>query len=254
MPEGLTCEDVMTRLEPFMDSETDVLTSASIERHIAGCANCREALEQMRHLSDTIRLNATYYRAPNDLSKSIPAQGVAASSSNSPLLRRYRAVLPLAGVVLLAAGLVIGIFIGEAGHRRDEFAESLVAGHERALASGHVVDVVSEDRHTVKPWFLGKLDFAPSVPDLSANGFPLLGGRLDYLGGHRAAVLVYGKGKHVIDLYVMPVNELESLPANSRGNGIGLLGWDAGGLRYCAVSDVTDQDLQTFKALVQAQH
>ncbi|MDG0026297.1 zf-HC2 domain-containing protein [Trinickia sp. Y13] len=117
--------------------------------------------------------------------------------------------------------------------------DDLVASHVRAQLSGHDIDVVSSDQHTVKPWFNGRLDYAPPVEDLAASGFALTGGRLDYVDHRRVAVLVYRYRKHVIDVYVMPEQGDGAAPAPSAStsDGYALASWRAGGMIWWAVSD-----------------
>src|SRR5262249_5281905 len=130
-------------------------------------------------------------------------------------------------------------------------AEAIDA-HIRALQPGHLTDVLSTDQHTVKPWFDGKLDYIPPVKDESENGFPLLGGRLDVLGGKTVAALVYGRRKHTINVFVWPASDID---LQSRGtgtrNGYQWIYWKNGGLEFCAVSDVSDSDLRELAELLQ---
>jgi anti-sigma factor RsiW len=127
-------------------------------------------------------------------------------------------------------------------------AEQVISAHARAAVTGHIADIASSERHAVKPWLSSKLDFSPPVPDLSSEGFPLAGGRLDYLGQRPVAVLVYKRRKHVIDVFVSPENEsraVPSLPALSK-RGYQVVHWTQGGLAFWAISDLNSAELKTF--------
>jgi anti-sigma factor RsiW len=133
---------------------------------------------------------------------------------------------------------------------QESLIDQVIAGHIRALQPGHLEDVVSTDQHTVKPWFDGRLDFAPPVKDLAADGFPLKGGRLDYLDGRPVAALVYQRDKHVIDLFVWPASGAVALPAGDTAiAGYNAVHWATGGMNFWAVSDVERGQLTDFAAL-----
>jgi anti-sigma factor RsiW len=144
----------------------------------------------------------------------------------------------------VAAGLAL-VMINPSAHEAAIESE-VIAGHVRSLQASHLVDVATSDRHTVKPWFNGKVDFAPPVVDLAAQGFPLAGGRLDYLDHRPVAALVYRRAKHVINLYVWPSRPGERLSGADGREGYRVDYWTAGGLEFWAVSDVAPQDLDAF--------
>ena len=157
----------------------------------------------------------------------------------------------------LAAGLLVAAAAGLSGGLAISLSRSspsvatanqVVDAHVRSLLPGHLFDVASSDRHTVKPWFIGRTDIAPPVIDLAAKGFPLLGGRLDYVDGHSAAALAYGRRLHKINLFVWRSDEPDVRGDFSVVRGYSVLHWHSGGLSFWAVSDASPEDLKVFRA------
>ncbi|MBN3792215.1 anti-sigma factor, partial [Burkholderia sp. Ac-20353] len=158
------------------------------------------------------------------------------------------------GVALMIA-LAAGAGMTLSAHRAatDRTIDELVASHVRAGLSARDIDVISTDRHTVKPWFNGRLDYAPPVVDLAASGFVLAGGRLDYVGQRRVAVLVYRYRQHVIDVYVRPAGlGAASAPYATVSQGYALDRWDAAGMTWWAVTDAEPSALAAFRSALDA--
>jgi anti-sigma factor RsiW len=158
-------------------------------------------------------------------------------------------VLALAASLAFAAS--VGSWWGTRAARTDQFVGELTSAHARARLTGHIIDVESSDRHTVKPWFAGRVDFAPLVPDLAAEGFPLAGGRLDRIGGRTVATLVYTRRKHGIDVHVWS-GAPDSVTGPVTRDGYAVIGWQSGGLNYAAVTDAAPEELAAFARLMQA--
>jgi len=213
--------------------------------------------EPMAELPADIKQHMTRYKAPPGLDRRIRHM-IAQEQSGPGWVDRLRASgarwWPMAAS--FACGLLVAVsattLIGTARYE-DEFAQQLVTAHVRSLMPNHLMDVVSTDQHTVKPWFTGKLDFSPPVVDTAAEGFPLVGGRLDYLQGRAVAVLVYQRRGHVINVFVMPARDDRATALSSAlHHGYQLAEWRKSGMRLWAVSDLSRDELDQFAQLLRA--
>jgi anti-sigma factor RsiW len=234
------------RIESYLDDELDATWSATVEDHLATCADCSALHERLTLQKAAIREQAHYYHAPPELRQSVRAAVAAANPRPAP----WRG-LAIAASILLAASL--GWNIARLAPRPGAgglIAQAIVTDHVRSLLGTHLLDVPSTDQHTVKPWFNGKLDYAPEVKDLAAQGFPLIGGRIEYLDGRNVAALVYRRRQHVINLYTWPAAARSDPDTTSSQNGYNLVHWTSGAMTWWAVSDVNPTDLQQFKSLL----
>jgi anti-sigma factor RsiW len=237
-------------LSGYIDGELAASDVATLEAHLPTCASCTALIAQYRAFGDTLRRRASAEAAPQALRSRIAATLAAAdATAASPWGRRRRPtwVWGLAGAAALVL-IAFGLGTLRPGRSTDDtVSREVLDSHIRSLAGdeAHLMDVASTDQHTVKPWFNGKLDFAPSVVDFSSDGFPLLGGRVDYIAGHRAAALVYGRRQHRINVYEWPASSptTESSPAGELRLGYSMLHWSHAGMVYWAVSDVSSADL-----------
>jgi len=220
------------------DGELDAAQAAALAAHRADCPICQAATESLGRVRQALRAQAPYHRAPDSLRARLTAQ--AAPRRIAPGWRRAAAAFVAGGAIAASVMLTI-VPSGAPG-----LSDQVLAGHLRALEPGHLEDVVSTDQHTVKPWFDGKLDFAPPVKDLKAEGFPLEGGRLDYLAGRRVAAMVYGRAKHVIDLYAWPEAGTDAAPSAMERDGYNIVRWRQNGMALWAVSDVERDQLVDF--------
>ena len=226
-----------------VDRELGAAEAARLVAHLRGCASCAALHGRMAALSQRTRTEAPRFVAPPVLRAAVLARLAA-----SPAARRGLAGPTLAGRGRLGAAFGAGLALAASVvlvPARGDLAGDIVAGHIRALQPGHLMDVPSTDRHTVKPWFDGRLDYAPPVPDLAEAGFPLTGGRLDYVGGRAVAALVYQRRQHVIDVYVWPAAGARAPDAGSR-NGYHYVRWVADGVAGWAVSDLEAVELADF--------
>jgi anti-sigma factor (TIGR02949 family) len=241
------CESIRSILDAYADGEVDALLARRVEEHLEGCPECTSALQEIEDAITSVRKSATHYDAPKHLQKNIRSMiSRESKSARSSYRWMWR---PLFGGGLFVLGALVAIMLIRSGDTEREFGEELVTSHVRSLQQGHLLDVVSTDKHTVKPWFAGKIDFAFDVQDFADQGFPLLGGRLDYLENHQVAVLVYGHGKHMLNVYVAPNGELPHL-TQSPIRGFRILQWEKQNVEFLAISDMDKSELEKLKALV----
>jgi anti-sigma factor RsiW len=232
----------------YLDAELDNTGHAEMVDHLAGCKACVAMCAQLRDQQIEIRSLAPYYEAPTEVRESVRhalRQRVPGPASEHTWRR-----IGIAASVLLAASLswnVHGLLIPRP--EKDPLARALIADHVRSLIGTHLLDVVSSDQHTVKPWFNGKLDFAPEVKDCAAEGFPLIGGRIEYVSERSVAALIYKRRQHVINLFMWPSMPSDARSARFARNGFNVLEWSDPTLTYWAVSDLDDAELQTFRDL-----
>jgi len=238
------CEDHLLQLHALIDGELDAANSIAIEAHVATCAGCAQELRRLEAISASLGATGVQYAAPEGLKARIEAQ---LAEQAAPLRRRAPVRPWLAGAVgaALAASLTLTIAIPQLSTARLE--DQLVASHVRSLLAAHLTDVATSDQHVVKPWFNGRIDFAPPVVELADQGFPLAGGRLDYVDGRVVAAVVYHRKLHTINLFVRPAGAFSSVTGViARRNGYSLDRWTEGGLEFWAVSDISPADLQLF--------
>ena len=239
----MDCKNFDSAAALYLDRELDAAESLSFESHLAHCDDCRKALTSRQALSAQIRREASYHRAPDELARRVQAElrpGMA--PSRTPLVYGSSGFLAGAAICAVVAFAVIP--------RGRPIVDELVADHVRSLMVNHLADVASSDQHTVKPWFNGKLDYAPPVEDLTGKGFPLVGGRLDYVQGQTVAALSYRHRLHVINVFIWPESGRDEPIEARTERGYHLLSWRRGALRYWAVSDLNPEELDQLARLL----
>jgi mycothiol system anti-sigma-R factor len=249
----VSCDYARTALHGYLDGELDATRSGEFERHLENCRECANTLAGEESLRSSLQRSSLYEQAPVALRKKIRAELHAASSPAGTIR------IPVWRWLAVAASILVVATISWYAWPRTQTnvasapftAAELIDAHVRSLQPGHLTDVASTDQHTVKPWFTGKVDFAPPVKDYAEEGFPLIGGRLDVLAGRNVAAIVYGRRKHIINVFVLPTKEPDT-PIHPPGlrQGYQWLHWRRQGMEYCAVSDVSLSDLEELAQLI----
>lgn len=251
----MPCDQAHNQLHGYLDGELDALSAASFEKHLETCPDCKQTLAAEEALRQAIQKANLYERAPASLRVSLLGKPESRSEVKpfpAPRVFAWR-WLAAAAVILLA--VLVGwrqLQITRGPNQTQLMAASFVDAHLRSLQPGHLTDVESTDQHTVKPWFDGRIDFAPPVRDFVSDGFPLLGGRLDVADGRTVAALVYGRRKHIINVFVEKARPENYWNGAGESQGYHWLAWQKGGFSFCAVSDVSPADLAQLQQLVLA--
>jgi anti-sigma factor RsiW len=250
------CAELL-RLQAYFDGELDALSAAEIERHTEVCAECRALLKDLEQTRAALRHDLPHAGAPPALRARIMRsldQETAIQSPRGDGGRRtrwpqpfWRGVFSGVGGAAIAAGMAFFLL---APSLTNPLLDDLVSAHVRSLMPDHLIDVVSTDKHTVKPWFAGHTDVSPVVADFDQQGYRLIGGRADYFDRQRAAVVVYQHGSHVINVFSWAADQ-HGVPSNTTRNGYHMAFWKAGDLVYCAVSDTGWDELLGLVRLLQ---
>jgi anti-sigma factor RsiW len=234
----------------LIDGELDLARSIELERHLESCPSCSALFQSQKAAHNVLGDPALRHAAPSTLRKSVHAALAAAESQEARRAKSkpawFRWPWPAAAAGVLA-GVAALIFVLRLPTAVDPLERELVDSHIRSLLPNHLMDVVSTDQHTVKPWFAGKIDFSPPVKDLTSEGFPLIGGRVDYVDQHFAAVMVYKRNQHVINVFVWPVAGREDVAPRTRADqGYNMIEVVHAGMEYWAVSDLNQGELRQF--------
>ncbi|QIH06913.1 MULTISPECIES: zf-HC2 domain-containing protein [unclassified Pseudomonas] len=248
----IDCKTCRDWLHGYLDTELEANAMAEVAVHLRHCAECAAECAEVQRLITETRAHAPYHVAPAALRRSLLASIEVPAASGGLLQkllgsRGWRWLAP--GFSTLALALSLALYLATPSSEQPWLDEA-VSSHVRSLMVDHLNDVASSDRHTVKPWFTGKLDFAPPVFDFSAQGYPLLGGRLDYLQQQNVAALTYGRARHLINLFVMPTTQGDSEPQQQTLRGYNLVDWRHDHLRFILVSDLEPGELQALGQLV----
>ncbi len=250
----MDCRETQALIHGHVDGELDLIKSLEIEQHFQECPACSQSHTRLQALRSTIQNGALYDRTPPGLTKRVQSSlHKAGLAARTPRVGRGRLFAVAASLALITAA---GWWLARVRLARSDDAfltQELVAGHVRSqMLPGHRFDVASSDAHTVKPWFEGKLDFSPPVKDLADQGFPLLGGRLDYLHNRPVAALVYHRRKHSINLFVWPSSPGdEAAPEQATRQGFHLVRFTHSRMTFWAVSDLNLDELREFVRLIQ---
>jgi len=247
----MKCDEARQIIHAYADHELDLVKTLDIERHMQDCTKCAAAHAGIAALRSSIRNGSLYYRAPAGLEQQLRSSVRNIASPRRIVPRHW---LAAAAIIVIAASCLL--VIQKLGNNQQQLIVAEVASaHVRSLMAEHLWDVKSSDQHTVKPWFEGKLDFAPDVRDFKNESFPLEGGRLDYLANRPVAALVYKHDKHFINLFIWPAGgQSEQGESFTTHQGYSLVHWVHGGMNYWAVSDTSEETLRRFASVVGGGH
>lgn len=238
------CADQELLLGGLVDGELDAANTALVEAHVTRCEGCRDELERLQALRGLLRSDGVRNVAPKALRTRI--LGLPELSERPAHWSRLPGWLAPGVAGALAASLALVTFTGSL-QQPSLVDEQIISGHVRSLQPGHLVDVRTTNRHVVKPWFNGRIDFAPPVPELAGQGFPLVGGRLDSIDGKTVAAIVYKRRLHTVNVYVWA--EGDSRDREFVEDGFAVREWSHNGLRFAAVSDIPAAELRQFEQL-----
>jgi anti-sigma factor RsiW len=247
----MRCDECRDLLNPYSDGELSADEAATVREHLASCDECSRELAQITATSRRIKGALVRHQAPDVLKariRSALAQTDAFASPEVVVRRPSRPRLLAGGVgIAIASGLLTFAAVKQFSPGRS-IADEIVSSHIRALMPGHLTDVASTNQHNVKPWFNGRVDLSPPVPSLDSAGFPLIGGRVDYVEGRAVPVTVYSRRQHLISVYAWPEAGASRVasPIDAAKNGYNVVGWRSGGLALEAVSDLNRPELEQF--------
>jgi anti-sigma factor RsiW len=244
----MECKEVRALIPRYVDDELPTEARQATLSHVDGCADCRQLAAEELAWHKAIRQAGTHHRAPDALRRRVEQIARGGMSPGIGIRAWAMAASVLLAVLLSSGGTALWMSSRE--HEQSLTAE-MVDSHVRSLLASHLTDIASSDQHTVKPWFQGRLDYAPPVVDTTAEGFPLVGGRLDYVGHRLVSALVYRHDKHPINLFVFPTQEPDGRSKAMTRNGYNILYWTGQGFAYWAVSDLNAAELGDFAKLIE---
>jgi anti-sigma factor RsiW len=254
----MNCTEARIQLCGYVDGELGTSQSSHLDEHVSTCASCQRERTVQSFVHTELRREITRFQAPAALHRRIRASLQARSSeSRGRWWHRltWTALAPAAGMAFAALFCANVVILASLPSKDDRLADDVLTSHVRALVASHAIDVVSSDRHTVKPWYTGKLDFSPPVRDFVADGFTLKGGRLDYVDGRTVAALVYERGGHVVDVFIWPAPDAASTrPAGLERRGYNLVHVNHDGMSYWLASDLESTELGRLEVLITGPH
>lgn len=243
----MDCKSAQTLIAGYLDRELDPVRSLEIEEHLRACSLCSEGYHAHQALSDNLRKDFIYFKAPGGLRNRVERSVRQAAGTTARSLSWGWVPTAVAALIVLAL-----IPLLRAPSPQEILAQEVLSSHIRSLMPEHLTDIASSDQHTVKPWFNGRLDFSPPVMDFAKEGFPLLGGRLDYLNNRPVAALVYSRRKHFINVFVWPADSATDAGVKTTTRqGYNLFHWTRRGMTYWVVSDLGEPELQEFTRQLQ---
>jgi anti-sigma factor RsiW len=249
----MNCREISSLSHAYVDDELDVVRTLDLDQHFAECQSCSREHQELKALKNLLKPDGLYFEAPSQLERRVRRALAFEPPGRKPGLEWFpwwsTAAIGVVSFAVVALLLWLTVFSPSTG---DRLAQEVTASHIRSLMVDHKTDVASSDQHTVKPWFDGKLDFAPPVVDLADHGFPLIGGRLDYLQNRSVAALVYQRNKHFINVFIWPGDSRSGAARKlTTRQGYNLVQWNHAGMTFWAVSDLNAAELADFSKLLE---
>lgn len=249
----MSCEAMLEKIEAYFDKELTLSDQRALEEHLAQCSRCSDKLHQLQALSASIK-KVGYSKAPIALRRNIKS-GLKEITRESADSFNWHHLLGVGLGSAVFSSLLVGLVLTSTALSplQSQSSDEVVAAHVRSMMVSHLTDVQSSDQHTVKPWFNGKLDFSPAVLDLQAQGYPLIGGRLDYLHKQPVAALVYKRRAHIINVFIRRLDVAAQPMRLTHQQGYNLIHWRKEGLDYSLVSDLNEKELKQMANFLESQ-
>ncbi|HEU0060310.1 MAG TPA: anti-sigma factor [Hyphomicrobiaceae bacterium] len=247
------CREAHEVLSALLDDEGVAAQHEAARAHIEGCSLCAEVARDYRHIGDKLRTVARMPAPPDLADKVLARLASEPQPANDNRRLHWRGFAQQAAMLVLVCGLsgLVGWHLAQSNFEQRRLERDVVAAHVRSLLQDSTVQIASSESHTVKPWFNGRVEFAPTVKDLTAEGFPLIGGRLDFVDNRRIATLVYKRRRHVINVFMWPADgQNPKPPVSSMLQGYNTVTWTAGGITFWAVSDLNAKELGQLQGLL----
>ena len=243
----MNCDETKKLLDAYVDGELDLSRELEIETHVEGCAACKIEVEQIADVKTLVRSNMPVYQASPELRSKIRATLRKESKPKHEWFAAYGRQLAYAAALVALGCALSWTWFSVSPHKDSQLVTDAISNHARSLMVSHLVDCASSDQHTVRPWFNGKLDYSPPVPDLAQAGYPLKGGRIDLLDRRPVAAIVYEHGKHVINLFIWPAGDRKIDMDVQSQRGYHFCAGNISGFNYFCISDVSGPDLEAFE-------
>jgi mycothiol system anti-sigma-R factor len=246
----MNCDEARQWLNAYVDGELDLSRHLEVAAHVESCASCKKEAEQLTNFKSFVRSNMPVYQAPSELRSKIRATLRKESKTRFEWFFAYGRQVAYAAALIAIGCALSWTWFAVAPRKDNQLVFDAISNHARSLMLAHLVDCASADEHTVRPWFSGKLDYSPPVPDLAQAGYALKGARIDMLDGRPVAAIVYEHGKHVINLFVWPAGDRKIDIDVQTQRGYQFCAWNVSGFNFFCVSDGSAADLEAFEDAV----